>query len=220
MRNCVVRDLGRTGYTEALELQRELAEKRKRGEISDHLLFVEHPHVITMGRNGHMENVLASREVLERAGVSFHETNRGGDVTYHGPGQIVGYPILDLRDWKRDVVAYVRSLEQAIIDALAPFGVAGERVPGATGIWVGGAKLAAIGVHISRWVTSHGFALNVTTDLSYFRYIVPCGLSKPVTSLEALGCSASRADVQSALIREFANQFGLEVLQGELQPAL
>jgi lipoyl(octanoyl) transferase len=220
MRKCEVRELGRLGYAEAFELQRLLVEQRKRGEIPDQMLLIEHPHVITMGRNGRMENLLAPKEILEQAGVSFYETNRGGDVTYHGPGQIVGYPILDLRDWKRDVVAYVRALEQAIIDAIASFGLLGGRVAGATGVWVDGAKVAAIGVHISRWITSHGFALNVTTDLSYFRYIVPCGLTKPVTSLEALGCTASRDEVVLALIREFSSQFGLEIKQTELQPAL
>jgi lipoyl(octanoyl) transferase len=220
MRKCEVRELGRLGYAEAFELQRELIEQRKRAEIPDQFLFVEHPHVITMGRNGHMENLLAPKETMERAGISFHETNRGGDVTYHGPGQIVGYPIIDLRDWKRDVVAYVRALEQSIIDAIATFGIHGDRVAGATGVWVDGAKVAAIGVHISRWITSHGFALNVNTDLIYFGYIVPCGLTKPVTSLAALGCTASRDEVQTALIREFSSQFGLEMTQTELQPAL
>ena len=131
-----------------------------------------------MGRNGHMENVLASEDILERAGIELHHTDRGGDVTYHGPGQIVGYPIFDLREWKRDVVAYVRGIEQVIIEALAEFGFAAGRLAGATGVWVDGAKVAAIGVHISRWVTSHGFALNVDTDLGYFKYIVPCGLDE------------------------------------------
>lgn len=220
MRKCEFRDLGRTGYAEAFELQNRCVERRKRGEIPDQLLFVEHPHVITLGRNGHLENLLASEDALRRSGVEFHETNRGGDVTYHGPGQIVGYPIFDLREWKRDVVAYVRALEQVIIGALEGFGIAGDRVNGATGVWVNGAKVAAIGVHISRWVTSHGFALNVTTDLNYFQLIVPCGLTKPVTSLAALGCTATRAEVQAALIREFSSQFGLEVVQAELEPAL
>ncbi len=124
---CSVRDLGRMGYAEALELQRELVERRKRGEIPDQLLIVEHPHVVTMGRNGHEENVLATPELLERAGIEFHRTDRGGDVTYHGPGQIVGYPIVDLREWKRDVVAYVRGIEQVLIDALAEFGIQAGR---------------------------------------------------------------------------------------------
>lgn len=220
MRSCELHILGRTGYAEAFELQRELAEKRKRGEIPDQLILVEHPHVITLGRNGRMENLLASEEALRRAGIEFHSTNRGGDITYHGPGQIVGYPILDLREWKRDVVAYVRALEQVLIDAIATFGISAERVQGATGVWVNGAKVAAIGVHISRWVTLHGFALNVTTDLDYFRYIVPCGLTKPVTSLAALGCSAKREEVEAALVREFPKQFGSVMVQTQLQPAL
>ncbi len=217
MRNCELRDLGRIGYAEAFDLQKRLVEQRKRGEIPDQLLFVEHPHVITLGRNGRQENLLVSSEALERKGVEFYETNRGGDVTYHGPGQIVGYPIFDLREWKRDVLAYVRGLEQVLIDALAGFGIAAGRVTGATGVWVDGAKIAAIGVHISRWITSHGFALNVTTDLEYFRLIVPCGLTKPVTSLRALGCSATRDEVQAALAREFSRHFELEVLQAQLE---
>jgi len=204
---CEVRDLGRIGYADAFELQRKLVEQRKRGEIGDRLLFVEHPHVVTMGRNGHDENVLASPEVLARAGIEFHRTDRGGDVTYHGPGQIVGYPIFDLRDWKRDVVAYVRGLEQVLIEVLAEFGIEAGRVVGATGVWTEEGKIAAIGVHISRWVTSHGFALNVDTDLSYFRYIVPCGLVKPVTSMRALGSRASRREVISALERSFGRVF-------------
>src|SRR3954468_9879676 len=119
MSNCEVRDLGRIGYAEAFQMQRELVEQRKRGEIPDQLLFVEHPHVITLGRNDHMENLLASTEILQRAGIAFEETDRGGDITYHGPGQIVGYPVFDLREWKRDVTAYVRAMEQAIIDVLS-----------------------------------------------------------------------------------------------------
>ena len=168
----------------------DLVEQRKRGEIPDQLLFVEHPHVITLGRNGQMENLLASEEILQRAGIEFHETDRGGDITYHGPGQIVGYPIFDLREWKRDVVAYVRAMEQAIIDALAEFGIRRRARRKRPACGSDGAKICAIGVHISRWVTSHGFALNVTTDLRYFQYIVPCGLTKPVTSMRALGCDA------------------------------
>jgi lipoyl(octanoyl) transferase len=208
---CELRDLGRMGYAEAFALQQELVERRKRGEIPDQLLIVEHPHVVTMGRNGHDENLLAAPELLERAGVEFHRTDRGGDVTYHGPGQIVGYPILDLREWKRDVVAYVRALEQVLIDALAEFGIAAGRETGATGVWTAQGKIAALGVHISRWVTSHGFALNVDTDLSYFRYIVPCGLTRPVTSLQALGCQAHRDQVVAAIARSFAGVFDREM---------
>jgi len=196
-------------YAEAFALQQRLVGERKRGEIADQLLFVEHPHVVTMGRNAKDENLLAAPELLARAGIDFHHTDRGGDVTYHGPGQVVGYPIIDLREWKRDVVAYVRAIEEVLIGTLAGFGIRGERLAGATGVWVDGAKVAAIGVHISRWVTSHGFALNVDTDLSYFRYIVPCGLTKPVTSLRALGCNADRTQVMAALADAFAREFGV-----------
>lgn len=204
---CCVTDLGRMHYDAAFELQRGLVEQRKRGEIPDQLLMVEHPHVVTMGRNGHDEHMLAAPDLLARSGIEFHRTDRGGDVTYHGPGQIVGYPIFDLREWKRDVVAYVRGIEQVLIDALAGFGIAARRTEGATGVWTDQGKIAAIGVHISRWVTSHGFALNVDTDLSYFGYIVPCGLTKPVTSMRALGCLASRDEVIAALERSFGRVF-------------
>jgi lipoyl(octanoyl) transferase len=208
MVECVWTDLGRLDYGAALALQRDLAERRKCGEISDRLLFVEHPHVITLGRNGRPEHLLAGEEHLRRAGIAFYPTDRGGDITYHGPGQLVGYPILDLRAWKRDVVAYVRALEETLIDALGEFGVAAGREAGMTGVWAEGAKVAAIGVHISRWVTSHGFALNVTTDLSYFQYIVPCGLSKPVTSLEKLlGRDPGWEQVREAAIRAFGRVF-------------
>ena len=210
-RACEFRDLGRIGYAEAFAIQEELEAQRKAGEIPDQLLIVEHPHTITLGRNGHLENLLASNEILERAGISFHHSNRGGDITYHGPGQIVGYPIVDLREWKRDVVAYVREIEQVIIGALSEFGISAGVSPGETGVWVDGKKVAAIGVHISRWVTSHGFALNQDTDLSYFQYIVPCGLTKPVTSMRALGVQASRHQVTSSLIRNFAERFQLEI---------
>lgn len=216
MRKCELRQLGRVPYGEALELQADAVQQRKQGLIPDQLLLLEHPHVITMGRNARLENVLAEQDALSRAGIGLHYINRGGDVTYHGPGQLVGYPILDLRDWKRDVVAYVRTLEQVLIDALARFGIQGERVPGATGVWVKGAKVAAIGVHISRWVTSHGFALNVSTDLSYFQYIVPCGLTKPVISLRALGCEASMDALSAALAEQFSIQFACEVLEPAL----
>jgi lipoyl(octanoyl) transferase len=215
MRTCELRNLGRIGYAAALDMQEKLTAQRKRGEIPDQLLIVEHPHVLTLGRNSHTENLLASEETLAREGIELHSTNRGGDITYHGPGQIVCYPILDLREWKRDVVAYVRTLEQVIIVALAQFEIAADRVTGCTGVWVDSAKIAAIGVHISRWVTSHGFALNVSTDLSFFQYIVPCGLTKPVTSLRKLGCDASREAVIAALAEQFSNRFECQVLELE-----
>jgi lipoyl(octanoyl) transferase len=213
MRECELHDLGRMEYGQALEVQRAAVEERKQGRIPDQLLIVEHPHVITLGRNGKPAHLLASEDVLRRAGISFFPTDRGGDITYHGPGQMVGYPIFDLREWKRDVVAYVRAVEQALIDTLADFGISAGRAAGMTGVWVEGRKIAAIGVHISRWITSHGFALNVTTDLRYFQYIVPCGLSKPVTSMAELGVVPERAGLAASLARHFADVFELEMVE-------
>jgi lipoate-protein ligase B len=215
MRTCEVLDLGRLGWREAFRLQQEMVEERKRGEGCDRLLFVEHPHVVTMGRNASEKQVLASPEILERSGIQFFETDRGGGATYHGPGQIVGYPILDLRDWKRDVHLYFQAIEQSLIDALGGFGIVAERNPekGHEGVWVGDAKIAAIGVHISRWITSHGFALNVENDLSYFQYIIPCGLSKPVCSMRSLGCAAGIEAVKPALTASFADTFGYSVVR-------
>ncbi|MCA2967047.1 MAG: lipoyl(octanoyl) transferase LipB [Acidobacteriaceae bacterium] len=207
LRTCDVRDLGAMRWGAAYALQAELVGQRQRGEIGDQLLLVEHPHVVTMGRNGQAAHLLASAEVLAATGIEYYETNRGGDVTYHGPGQLVGYPIVQLNEWKRDVHAYVRALEEVIIRVLADFGLAGERVAGATGVWTGGAKICAIGVHLSRWVSSHGFALNVATDLQYFQYIVPCGLTKPVTSLRQLGVAASMEEVKTAVRRRFAEVY-------------
>jgi lipoyl(octanoyl) transferase len=215
VRSCTVVELGRIDYAKALELQRLLVAGRKEGTAADHLLLLEHPHVITLGRNGKMENLLAGDEILSRAGISFFPTDRGGDVTYHGPGQLVGYPILDLREWKRDVGAYVRAIEQTIIDTLADYGIAAGRIPKLTGVWVGERKIAAIGVHISRWVTSHGFALNVATDLSYFQYIVPCGLTKPVTSMAALGAGATVEEVGRTLAGHFGRIFDREMAPAE-----
>jgi len=148
---------------------------------------------------------------LEQQGIELHETDRGGDVTYHGPGQIVGYPVMDLRTWKRDVGAYVRGIEQVLIDTLEEFGIPARRISGLTGVWTGegdnAAKIAAIGVHLSRWVSTHGWALNVATDLRYFGYIVPCGLTRPVTSMERLGVHAPMAEVKAALARHFLRVF-------------
>jgi lipoyl(octanoyl) transferase len=217
----MVRDLGRMSYGEAFGIQSQLASELKQGAGVDYLLFVEHPHVVTIGRNGHEENVLAPEETLRRAGIELYETDRGGDVTYHGPGQIVAYPIMDLREWKRDVGAFVRGIEQVLIDTLAEFGIASRRIAGMTGVWTGApgsdAKIAAIGVHLSRWVSTHGWALNVTTDLRYFQYIVPCGLAKPVTSMKALGVDADAADVKSTLARHFGRIFDFEM---QAEPAL
>ncbi len=217
MKTLAVRDVGRMRYADALILQQRLVELRQRGKGVDTLIFVEHPHVVTMGRNGSESNILASAEVLERTGIDYFQTNRGGDVTYHGPGQLVGYPIVDLREWRRDVRAYFQAVEQALIEALAVFGIGAERIAGRglEGVWVKGEKIAAIGIHISRWITSHGFALNIDTDLNYFKYIVPCGLTKPVTSLRRLGCWAGREEVMSAVAASFARVFEYELVTAE-----
>jgi lipoyl(octanoyl) transferase len=216
MRECIVRDLGRMSYSEALAVQQRLASERKQGFGADHLLFVEHPHVVTIGRNGHEENVLASEATLRRAGIELYETDRGGDVTYHGPGQIVGYPIVDLREWKRDVGAFVRGIEQVLIGALGDFGIQARRIAKLTGVWVddpqgNAAKIAAIGIHLSRWVSTHGWALNVSTDLRCFQYIVPCGLASPVTSMADLGVRADPEDVKAALAQHFGKTFNFEM---------
>jgi lipoyl(octanoyl) transferase len=219
MLKCELRELGRIGYAEAFELQQRLVEDRKRERIPDQLLLLEHPHTITLGRNGRMENLLASDPALRAAGISFHASDRGGDITYHGPGQVVGYAIVDLRAWKRDVGAYMRAIEQVMIDTLAGFGIEAGRLEGCTGVWVDGRKIGAIGVHISRWVTSHGFALNVNTDLSYFGYIVPCGLTRPVTSMSQLGVRADLAEVRAALAGRFGRVFDREILESALEKA-
>jgi lipoyl(octanoyl) transferase len=208
----VVRRLGTIEYQAALDLQKQLVEERKQGRIPDQLLLLEHPPVITLGARNHNShsNVLASPESLALKGVAVFETGRGGDVTYHGPGQLVGYPILELPADRRDVHRYVRDLEDVLIQAVSDFGITASRVPGLTGIWVDDSKLAAIGVRISRWVTSHGFALNVSTDLSHFDLIVPCGLTgKGVTSMERLlGRSIPMAEVASAVEKRFDGVFG------------
>ena len=169
-------DLGQRDYLEAWQLQRRLVEMRQRDEIPDVLLFVEHPPTYTLGRSGKRDHLLIGDEALAALDADFVETDRGGDITFHGPGQIVGYPILDLRRWAADVHAYLRALEEVLILALGRFGIEAGRKAGYTGVWHPDGKIAAIGVRVSRWVTSHGFALNVTTDLDYFRRIVPCGI--------------------------------------------
>jgi lipoyl(octanoyl) transferase len=187
MKGCEYRDLGLTSYAEALTLQQELVEMRKRDEISDQLLLLQHPHVITLGRAANRANVLLDDASRVQRGVELFETGRGGDVTYHGPGQLVVYPIVNLSPDRMDVRRYVRDLEEVLIRVASDFGVEAGRIEGLTGVWAGKQKLAAIGVRISRWVTMHGFAFNVTTDLSYFRLIVPCGIATHgVTSLQQL----------------------------------
>jgi lipoyl(octanoyl) transferase len=215
---CWVVELGRREYTPAWELQRRIVAARKAGAVPDVLLLCEHPHVITLGRNGKTEHLRASEGVLRQMGVEFHSTDRGGDITYHGPGQIVGYPIVDLAGIRRDVAWYVRQLEGAMIRASAEWGIEAKRVPGLTGVWVeaasgGEEKLAAIGVHLSRWVTSHGFAYNVATDLRYFDLIVPCGIAgKQATSLERLlGRGVSTAEAAPRIARHLAEVFGFRL---------
>jgi lipoyl(octanoyl) transferase len=219
-RPCIVRDLGRMSYAEALSIQETIAAERKQGQGTDHLLFVEHPHVVTIGRNGRESNVLVSPDLLRKKGIGVYESDRGGDVTYHGPGQIVAYPVIDLRDWKRDVGAFVRAIEQTLIDTLEEFRIQSFRIPGLAGVWTqtslpsqetGPSKIAAIGVHLSRWVSTHGWALNVTTDLCFFDYIVPCGLTKPVTSMERMGVQADPEDVKRALVQHFGRLFDFEI---------
>jgi len=226
---CAVVDLGLIGYSEAWELQKRVVTARKAGAIGDVLLLCEHPHVITLGRSGKRANLLATENVLRQKGVEYFETSRGGDITYHGPGQIVGYPILNLGAIKRDVVWYVRMLEEAMIRATAEFEIAARREPGKTGIWVEATavpeKLAAIGVHISRWVTSHGFAYNVATDLRYFDLIVPCGIAeRKATSLEKLlGRRVDLRAVQPQLSKYVGEVFGLQMKtasQAELREQL
>lgn len=235
MNACSIVDLGLIAYAEAWELQERVVAARKAGAIEDVLLFCEHPHVITLGRSGNRANLLASESVLRQKGVEFFETSRGGDITYHGPGQIVGYPILNLGAIRRDVVWYVRALEEAMIHATADLGIVARREPGKTGIWVHAdqvadrskrdsslalgmadqqaEKLAAIGVHISRWVTSHGFAYNVATDLRYFELIVPCGIAdRKATSLEKLlGRRVSLEEIRPLLVQQVCEVFGLTV---------
>jgi lipoyl(octanoyl) transferase len=211
-REVQVRRLGVVPYTEALELQKRLVEERKSGTIPDQLLLLEHPPVITVGVKSRSDrsHVLATPVVLEQRGVELVETGRGGDVTYHGPGQLVGYPILDLRPDRCDVHRYVRDIEEALIRAAVTFGVRAEREPGLTGVWVGQEKLAAIGVRISRWITSHGFALNVNTDLSHFNLIIPCGINgRGITSLSRLlGRPVPMPEVEDATVVAFAAVFG------------
>lgn len=185
-RPVAIERLGIIPYAEALELQQQLVARRRAGELPDTLLLLEHPHVITLGTSAVRDNILIGEAEERLLGIEVFDTGRGGDVTYHGPGQLVGYPIIDLKPDRCDLHAYVRDLEQVLIDALASFGIRAGRKEGLTGAWIGDEKVAAIGVRVSSgWITSHGFALNVSTDLSYFRSIVPCGIRDyGVTSME------------------------------------
>jgi len=216
-----VNRLGTIDYASGLELQARLVDDRKAGRVGDTLLLLEHPPIITLGvktRQG-PNHIIASEEELAREGVTVHETGRGGDVTYHGPGQLVGYPIIDLKPDRCDVHVYVRDLEEVLIRAVSTFGVTGTRVKGLSGVWVGEPggekKIAAIGVRISRWITSHGFALNVATDLRHFRLIVPCGIAdRGVTSLEQeVGHAVPMPEVEDAVVSAFTEVFDRSVLR-------
>jgi len=206
-----VRRLGLVPYDEALTMQRALVEERRAGRVPDLLLLLQHPAVITLGvkGDGGRANIVATDERLAELGIAAQETGRGGDVTYHGPGQIVGYPILDLKPDRCDVHRYVRDLEEVMIRVCADYGVTAGRIKGLTGTWVGAEKIGAIGVRLSRWITSHGFAFNVSTDLDHFKLIVPCGISdRGVTSLErATRRPLSVAEVEEAVIRQFQKVF-------------
>lgn len=211
MRSLDVRRLGVVPYADGLELQRRLVEERKAGRIPDTLLLLQHPHVLTIGvKKDGRSHILVPPERLSALGVDVFETGRGGDVTYHGPGQLVGYPIVDLNPDRRDVHKYVRDLEEVMIGVCAEYGIAAGRVRGFSGAWVQDEKIGAIGVRISRWVTSHGFAFNVTTDVDFFKLIVPCGISdRGVTSLAAkLGRAPEMTEIEGRFARHFAAVFG------------
>ncbi len=215
--------LGRVPYGEALELQESLLERRQRGEIEDTILLLEHPHVLTLGRRGDEANVLADETALAARGIEVRRVGRGGDVTYHGPGQLVGYWIVSLRRWQDDVGRFLRAIEETLIRALSPFGIEGRRVPGFTGVWcpVPGQpeleKIASIGVGIRRWVAYHGFALNVTTNLAHFDSIIPCGLTgKRMTSVERLlGRAVSLDEVADAVAAVLPDVLGGALLEDE-----
>ena len=212
-----VRRLGLVPYADGLELQRGLVEDRKAGRIPDTLLLLQHPHVLTIGvKKDGRSHILAPPDRLSSLGVEVFETGRGGDVTYHGPGQLVGYPIIDLNPDRRDVHRYVRDLEEVMIRVCASYRIAADRVKGFSGAWVGDEKIGAIGVRISRWITSHGFAFNVTTDINFFNLIVPCGIAdRGVTSLAArLGHAPAMTEVEDRFVDHFAGVFARAPQQG------
>jgi len=213
-RPCELHQLHLVTYENGLKLQQKLVEMRQRDELPDQFLLLEHPPVITLGRGGDTNNLLASDEALRAERVRFFETERGGDITYHGPGQLVGYPILHLGEGKRDVRKYVTNLEEVLIRTVAEYGITAERIEGRRGIWVGNEKIAAIGVRIARWVTSHGFALNVTTNLGHFRFITPCGLQGTgVTSIaRQTGRDVSLDEVREIVAAKFAEIFDRELI--------
>jgi len=206
---------GLLDYQSAWDWQRELHQQRVSGEIVDTLILTEHPHTYTIGKAGGEEHLIADEGVLKQNGITVYRIDRGGDVTYHGPGQIVGYPILDLHNYYLDVHRFLRDLEEVIIQTLAEYDIRAGRVDGLTGVWVGEAKIAAIGVKVSRWVTMHGFAFNVNTDLKYFENIIPCGITdKPVTSMaKLLGGEVDYDAVQEAVWKKFEAVFEIELIE-------
>jgi lipoyl(octanoyl) transferase len=214
MRTCDLRNLHLVTYENGMKLQQTLVEMRQKDEIADQLLLLEHPPVITLGRGGNTANLLATADALKASRVRFFETTRGGDITYHGPGQVVGYPILHLGEGKRDVRRYVTAIEEVLIRTVAEYGITAERLEGKRGIWVGHDKIAAIGIRIARWVTSHGWALNVSTNLDHFRFITPCGIhGMGVTSIEReTGRSVPLDEVREVLARNFAEVFGRDLV--------
>lgn len=219
-RRLEVHRLGTLSYADGLSLQADLVARRRAGEVSDQLLLLEHPHVITLGSSSRPEHVLAGEDRLRELGVEVHETGRGGDVTYHGPGQLVGYPILDLKPDRKDLHRYLRDLEEVLIRALGTWGIDGRRAEGMTGVWTPGGKVAAIGVRISSgWISSHGFALNVATDLSFFGTIVPCGIQgRDVTSLERLlGRPVPLPEVMDRVVAAFGEVFDRRVARSDGQ---
>ena len=214
-RTLALRELGVVPYAEALELQAELVSKRRAADIPDTLLLLEHPHVVTLGSRSDPTHVLADQAERDRLGIELFKSGRGGDVTYHGPGQLVAYPILDLKPHRQDLHRYLRDLETVLIGVAASFDVHAERSEGLTGVWTSMGKLAAIGVRVSSgWITSHGVALNVSTDLDYFGAIVPCGISDgDVTSLQReLGCPVSVPEASASLVERFADVFSCDIL--------
>ena len=214
----VVQRLGRTQYRQCWETQRELFSRRLAGEIPDTLLLTEHEHVYTLGRGAREEHLLADADGLRACGADVVHVDRGGDITYHGPGQLIAYPILDLSGHGRDLDVYLRRLEEVVIGLLGRLGMRASCLPGYTGVWVSGDKICAIGIKASRWVTMHGLALNVTTDLSYFRRIIPCGIfERGVTSVQdATGIAHSLTTMENLFIDEFAERFGCDVVQESL----
>jgi lipoate-protein ligase B len=218
MTTCSLIDMGLTPYEEALTLQRRLAALRARGRIGDLLLLLQHPPVITLGRAGQKGHLLVPESSLARLGIGFLEVERGGDMTYHGPGQLVGYPILNLAGHGRDLHRYLRQLEGVLIETLSLFGMAAGRWIGRTGVWVAGRKIASIGIHLSRWVTRHGFALNVDMDLAPFDLIVPCGIHgvKATSMAEALSRPVSVDDVTPRLVERFEAQFRVHLIPTSL----